>query len=367
VVVGDTRTGKSDVAHNLRKHYNAGVVQSCEGMTFAGLVGGVQQIRGRWMVTWGLIPLQDRRLVVLDEVSGLKDKDVIEQMSAIRSSGVAQLTKIQSASTIARTRLVWISNPITGQALDEITGGGMKALQDLVKNPEDVARFDFALAAGGPDVPSSMINTTKREAVPHVFTAELCAELVMWAWSRRADDIRISKGTEAYIVEAAEAFGARYVADPPLVQQQNVREKLARLAVAVALRTFSTEDGRRVIVRREHVDAAVAFLDHVYGKESFGYMRHSRRELAAKVRAREQHARCRRFLLENDDVLIGLKAVMQSSEFRVRDFQDFANMDSTSAQIAARKLMEMGMVRRKARGAIVMTAELVNIMREFED
>jgi hypothetical protein len=168
-------------------------------------------------------------------------------------------------------------------------------------------------------------------------------------------------------VEAAEAFGARYVPDPPLVQQQNVRIKLARLAVAVALRTFSTEDGRKVIVRREHVDAAVDFLDHVYGKESFGYKRHSERELRSRARARQQKKECRTYLLSNEDVLIGLQAVMQDSQFRVRDFTDFANMSSTEAQIAVRKLHGMGMVRRKTKGYIAMNSDLVDLLREMED
>jgi len=288
-------------------------------------------------------------------------------MSAIRSSGVAQLTKIQTANTSARTRLVWVSNPVTGQALSEITGGGMKALQDLVKNPEDVARFDFALAAAGPEVESSLINTVDHPAVEHVFTDELCRELVLWCWSRKAEDIRLGRGVEAYIVEAAEAFGARYVPDPPLVQQQNVRIKLARLAVAVALRTFSTEDGKKVIVRREHVDAAVKFLDHIYGKESFGYKRHSERELRSRTKARQQKKECRAYLLTNEDVLIGLQAVMQDSQFRVRDFTDFANMSSTEAQIAVRKLHGMGMVRRKTKGYIAMNSDLVDLLREMED
>ena len=208
LVVGDTRTGKSEAATNLAEHYNSGVIKSCEGMTFAGLVGGVQQMGGKhWMVTWGTIPLNDRRLVVLDEVSGLKDKDVIEQMSSIRSSGKAQLTKIATDEASARTRLIWISNPPDGRMLREVNGGGMEVIRQLVNNPEDIARFDFAMSAASDDVDSDLINADSHEDVPHKFTEDLCAELVIWAWSRTADQVYWMDGVESEVIEAAKEFG----------------------------------------------------------------------------------------------------------------------------------------------------------------
>src|SRR5690349_14284970 len=104
------------------------------------------------MVTWGTIPLNDRRLVILDEFSGISEKNVIEQMSAVRSSGRAQITKVVSQETSARTRLVWISNPVDGRAMDEHGTGAIEAIKALVKNPEDIARFDIAISAARADV-----------------------------------------------------------------------------------------------------------------------------------------------------------------------------------------------------------------------
>jgi hypothetical protein len=65
LILGDTRTGKSEAFNALRHHYNAGILRSCEGATFAGLVGGAQKMgrNDQWMVTWGALPLNDRRLV----------------------------------------------------------------------------------------------------------------------------------------------------------------------------------------------------------------------------------------------------------------------------------------------------------------
>lgn len=369
LVVGDTRTGKSEAAGNLARHYNAGVVKSCEGMSFAGLVGGAQQVGGKhWMVTWGMIPLNDRRLVVLDEVSGLKDKDVIENMSSIRSSGKAQLTKIATDEASARTRLIWISNPPDGRALREINGGGMEVIRQLVTNPEDIARFDYAMSAASADVNTDLINSTKHEDVVHRFTDDLCSKLVLWAWSRKAEQVFWMEGVEGAVVEAAREMGRRYVPDPPLVQVENVRMKLARIAVALAARTFSTDrSGDLVIVKHQHVDDAVRFLDMLYGHESFGYLRHSRRQLTARRRAEENQRETREYLDEHKDDVRHTLLSVGGNFFKTRDFEEIGAMDRVEAQVAVRDLLEMKMIRRLSKGMMRMEPALIELLREVED
>lgn len=369
LVVGDTRTGKSEAAIKLARHYNAGVVKSCEGMSFAGLVGGAQQMAGKqWMVTWGTIPLNDRRLVVLDEVSGLKDKDVIENMSAIRSSGKAQLTKIATDEASARTRLIWISNPPDGRSLREVNGGGVEIIQQLVRNPEDIARFDFAMSAASTDVDSDIINSVHHSNVPHRYTDELCAALVMWAWSRKAEDVFWMDGVEEAVVEAAKEFGKRYVPDPPLVQEANVRMKLARIAVALAARTFSTDrTGHLVVVKTEHVEGAVEFLDMLYGMESFGYMRQSRRVIIARTRAEQYSNECKRYLKEHKDDVLHTLLMASDNTFRTRDFEEMGAMDRIDAQVAVRTLLGWRMIRRLSKGMLRMEPALIELIRKFED
>jgi uncharacterized membrane protein len=131
LVVGDTRTGKSEAAIRLARHYHAGEVVSCESATLAGIVGGLQQfgVAKEWAITWGSIPLNDRRLVVLDEASGL-DSEKIGEMSSVRSSGIAELTKIQQERTYARTRLLWLGNPRNAQMQDYTYG--VQAIRPLI-------------------------------------------------------------------------------------------------------------------------------------------------------------------------------------------------------------------------------------------
>lgn len=368
LVMGDTRTGKSEAAERLRHHYQCGVLKSCEGATLAGLVGGAQQIGNSWVITWGTIPLQDKRLVILDEVSGMADKGILEQMSAVRSSGRAQVSKIVSQETFARTRTIWISNPVDGRPIQATNNGAIDAIQKLITNPEDIARFDFAMVAAQEDVDSAIINSANPPGAPHRATRELSSALVTWAWSRNPDQVHWGRGVERHVLACAEELGGRYIADPPLIQPENVRVKLARLSVAVAARLFSHDGtGQAVVVLKEHVDAAVQLLDLVYGKRWFGYADHSKKEIRARQSARDYEEQCRLFLAGNEPILDTLKTTINDTQFRARDFSEFGGMDPETGTQAVASLLRMGMVRRRSKGYIQMTPELIRIVRDLEE
>lgn len=365
LVMGDTRTGKSEAALRLTEHYQSGTLKSCEGATLAGLVGGAQQIGNNWVVTWGTIPLQDRRLVILDEVSGIKDKGVMEQMSAVRSSGKAQITKVVSSETRARTRLIWISNPVDGRPLTTMSRGAIDAIEGLVPNPEDIARFDFAMAAASADVNSNSINTEAPPVVKHRYTRRRCSELVTWAWSRKAEQVLWEPGAETAVLSAAQDMGERYVEEPPLVQAANVRIKLARLAVAVAARLFSSPDGEQLLVTKEHVRTAVKFLDLLYNAPTFGYAEHSREEISNRKQADSNRRKVRRWLVANESVAKALFQVMRDTQFRVRDLEEFGALGRDQSQDAIGELIKMRMVRRSTRGYIRLEPELIDVLKKL--
>lgn len=366
LVIGDTRTGKSEAAKRLCDHYRAGILTTCEGATFAGLVGGVQKISDMWMVQWGIIPLNDRRLVVLDEAGGIADKGILEQMSSVRSSGLAQINKIQSGDTTARTRLVWIANPVEGVTVESYANGAMDALKSLAHNPEDIARFDFAMAVASKDVAASEINTRTPPQVPHRFTSERCSLLVNWVWSRTTEQIRWRRGVENYVLDVAQELGAEYIPEPPLIQVENVRMKIARLSVAVAGRLFSTDKtGELLVVGREHVIAARALLEGFYRMPSFGYAEHSATVLRERKEAGKNTVQLRRYLAANDDVLETLRHCI-TGPFKMRDFQEFGAMSQMEAQEAVRVLQQLRMIRRLTKGYIRAEPTLVEVIKTLE-
>jgi hypothetical protein len=366
LVIGDTRTGKSEAAKRLCHHYRAGVLTTCEGATFAGLVGGVQQMSGSWIISWGVVPLNDRRLVVLDEFGGIADKGILEQMSSVRSSGVAQVNKIVSSETYARTRLIYVANPVEGITISGYPNGAMDAIKGLAKNPEDVARFDFALAVSSEDVRADDINARRPPRVQHVYTSKLCSQLINWVWSRKQDQIIWESGVENYVLERAQEMGRRYVPDPPLVQAENVRIKLARLAVAVAGRLFSTDEtGELLVVDYEHVETAEQLLNAFYGMDSFGYREHSATVIYERSVAEKNAKEVRQYLAANEDVLETLKQCI-TGPFKLRDFQEFGGMSQIEAQEVVRQLQQWRMIRRQSKGYIKADQTLVDVVKKLD-
>jgi hypothetical protein len=365
MVVGDTRTGKSEIASRLMQHYSAGRMVSCEGVTFAGLIGGVQQINGRWHMTWGVVPMNDRRLVVLDEVSGMAERNIIEQMSQVRSSGIAQITKIANESTSARTRLIWISNPVGGKFLGENRMGGVGALLTVVPNMEDIARFDFVIASARGDVSSVSINADNRPGTP-AYSSDVCEMLVKWSWSLGRDSIRIGDRAVAAAARHAIGMGERYTPNPPLVQAENVRFKILRIATAMAARTFSVGRTGQLLVSKSHVDDAVEFLDAIYGDDSLGYGRMSEEESKRQLSSGDNLSNAKNMMRLHPEIYRTL-SMNSGGDFRVRDFEEFQGLDRTIGQQISGQLHAWGLTKYQGRGIFTMTEQLVDLLVDLKE
>lgn len=282
IVLGDTRCGKGHVAEGLHKYYGVGEVVGAENCTFAGLVGGAQQIGAHWVISWGRIPLNDRGFVTIDEASELEEGDWT-RMSRIRSEGIAEVTKIVQQVTNARTRLLFLANPPSRSMANY--SFGIHALQDLVRAPEDIARFDYACIVSHEEVPIEDINKMHEEC-PFLYTQKEERELIMWIWSRTADQIEFTKEAVAEVFKTANRLGKFYDIGIPLIQGENVRFKIAKIAIAYAGRLYSNENNGQILkVKKLHVECAAAFLRAVYRADVNGYYDHSwqKKELNPKL------------------------------------------------------------------------------------
>ena len=359
--VGDTRTGKSETATRLTKFYQAGEVISCESASFAGILGGLQQFGANkeWAITWGSIPINDRRLVVLDEVGGLSTEN-IGALSSVRSSGVAELNKIQQEKTHARTRLIWIGNPRDGRMSDYTYG--VQAIRPLIGNPEDIARFDLAMSVSSGDVDADDINR-EHVAGEQRYDRAACAALIRWAWSRTPEQVIWAEDAEEAVYESAKSLGKRYIEDPPLIQGANVREKVARVAVALAARLFSSDErGEVLIVRKAHVKAAVAFIDRIYSMPGFGYAERSSESIDdAKAAKRPENIKAAKNVLGRNAGLD--KFLKAQGRFRRQDLEEILDVDREEANAIISELYSLRMVY-KVKGDVLLTPTLHKILRE---
>jgi len=288
LILGDTRTGKTETITRLIEHYRLGELVTGENTSYAGLMGGLLESQKTWHITWGKIPLNNKRLVAIDEVSTLP-LESIAAMSGPRSTGIAEIVKIQSQKTSARTRLLWISNARSGRKLNSYNQGVL-AVKELMGRLEDIARLDIVVTAASGEVPLKEINKMRVKKVPHKYTSDLCNQLLLWVWSREAEEVTFEEGCGQLILDLASDLGHRYSPEIPLVEPAEERIKLARVAVAVAARLFSTDPkGEKIVVKKDHAQFAYDFLNQSFSKDSLSYdlfsaSRKKREELSEEKR-----------------------------------------------------------------------------------
>lgn len=272
MVVGDPRCGKGYVAEKLASYFGLGEVVSGENTSFSGLVGGLQQLNKHWVITWGKIPMNDCGLLVVDESGGMEE-NMWGKMSRIRSEGVAEITKIQTEVANARTRLLFLCNPLNKMISNY--SYGIQAMNDLVKAPEDIARFDYVLVVAHNEVSGEVINQ-RREPLPKIYDASLEQDLILWCWSRKPNDVRFSKEAIKLVYGLSMKLEGLYDFSIPLIQVENVRFKLAKIAIAFAARFYSNdENGKVLLVKAAHVECAYLFFELIYGKDQSGYKAYS--------------------------------------------------------------------------------------------
>lgn len=277
-VVGDSGQAKSTAVERLSTYYNAGQRVNAEQTSGAGLIGGLTKMGDRWVINWGPLVLNDRRLLVLDEFSGINEQ-VAQQMTDIRSSGIAEIIKIHREKAWARTRIIFLSNPKFGRTMGSFEHG-VEALMGLFKEAADVRRLDLAIAVATGDVSVDRINSRGLDG-DCSYTSEDCSALVLWAWSRKADQIQFEEGFEEATYEMVKWMSAKYSPKIPLVEPADHRWTLARLSCAMAARLFSTLDGVNLLVRPEHVRAVAAYMDQVYSSPAMSYDAYSNRIMSA--------------------------------------------------------------------------------------
>lgn len=324
LVVGDTRCGKSKTFKKMADWYGTGLLVDCKMQTAAGLLGSCEQsmLTGDRYVVPGILPQNDALgPIALDEFSASKmsRSAMMDSMSSTRAEGMVRITKAASASFWARVRLAWLSNPGAHKMMRDIGGYGVELLPRLIEQPEDIARFDFAMSVSQDEVPDGELNPRDpRPPAPPRRSQEAAQALLMWAWSRKPSQVEWGPGAERAVTAVASAMCQKYSASVPLVEPADQRTRVGKVAVAVAVLCFSASDDlERVVVNVEHVAAAFRLFATWFDKPSFGYDAYSERE---RLRSSIVDP------IEVDgvlDILFGANALRCAEEFvRFAEFND---------------------------------------------
>ena len=266
-VLGDTRTGKSETSKKLKELYDFGEIVPLKTATVASLIGGTDDKIKKTKL--GVIPRHHKELVVLEEFSGAPI-EFIKTLTEIRSSNMVKIYRVAGdIQAPCKLRMITISNPISdnGQLMTLSSyPNGIEPINELIKSPEDIARYD------------AFILFPKVEELSNPFGTILNNNLKIdskhyqikskWIKSLTHKNIVISDEIGSYIfkksIELNKIFECSFT-----VFGSETDKKIARLSSALACMLCSTEDYEHVIVKKEHVDYIIDFLRNNYDNNIF--------------------------------------------------------------------------------------------------
>lgn len=354
MVIGDTRTGKSQMAQRFVKHVQMGSYINGENARRTGVIGGVQKMGDSWVITWGAIPMNDKGLLIIDEASGLSIDD-IKELSATRSSGAVTINKITKGEAKARTRLLWLSNPRSGRNLEDFYWKGYGAFREYIPVVEDQARYDLVMTAAREDVETLEGNLSTASV-----DVENYRELINFAWNVSCDRIIFFKGVEDVVRETAKQLDKDY-GGGPLVVGVAVHEKILRLSVALALLCGEIENGC-VHVSEKHVKMADEFLRSTYDKPSLDYKGYIR-EVQKAARKKAENTKFIRALCVAHPAL---KVLLASNSFRGNQVREILGIDSLEASKLVSELLQRGLLKISGSGAYSPDKLLIDMAKQME-
>lgn len=362
LIVGDSAQGKTDTVLHLMEHYGLGEKVECKNATVAGLLGGLQQSGNRWFATWGVIPTHDMRLVILEELKGAETY-VISKLTDMRSSGFAEIPKIEKRKTHARTRIVALSNPRSNRPLHEYSFG-IEAIRELIGSLEDVRRFDiFSLVSAKEIDPEEINNFVKnRPKIEHKYSSSLCRKLILWAWTSK--EATFTKEAENKVVEGATILSKEFTDAIPIFDRGSGRLRLARVAAALAARTFSHDEEHNVLVRECHVQYMIRYMLKAYSSPVFGYSDYTKAKRVSEsitdtklIRKQIQSCPFPHDFVTN---------ILHAHYIDLQDIQDWCGWDRTEAQVLLSLLVRKRCIIRERR-KYRKTSSFIEFLKELKD
>ena len=365
LILGDSSQGKSETAIRLIDHYGLGVKHDCKNASSAGLLGGLQQLgNNRWFVSWGAIPMHDRRLVIMEELKGTST-ETIGRLTDSRSSRIAEISKIEKRKAHARTRLTMISNPRSGRPLAAYNIG-VEAIKELIGSQEDIRRFDIAVIPAATQINPDDLNrlSSSRASVKHVYNMEICKRCILWAWTRSLDQIRFESGAEKLCLKLASDLCLIFSESMPLCDKGTMRYKLARLSIAASAMSFSTlkENEEIILVRSCHIEFVYSILLTEYSKPEFGYADYSKAQVFSSSILSPKEIKNK--LLSTKFPRDLVTQLIHTEEVTLIDIQDWCGIDRDMAQLLLSFLVRKHALYRVKRW-YVKTSEFITLLKNI--
>jgi len=332
-IVGDSRTGKSEMVRAYVNMFKLGYVVPGNGVSYAGAIGGMNKSgikESGLQVKWGLLVKNDGGFVAWDEAHMENCLDIWPKMNDTRASGIASIDKIGTSNRRmpARVRKLFIANPPDGKVVADYNYP-CQMMKGIFSTSECIARSDFLIVPRSIDVTGADMKC-KEETVEDYYMDGRHRDLLRFIWSRTPDQVIFEEDCEEFINHESLRLNRKYDSvKVPLFQLGEGHFTLARGAAAQAGSVFSTSyDGQKIVVKRCHAEVYIKALEDIYASEAVNYEAYSFNihkktrflnsedffDICCEVRGIVDNKKA------NSDVL---REIMDQGELNSREFKDF--------------------------------------------
>jgi len=232
--LGDSTTGKSETSESLKRDFNIGDFVGGEMSKTTGLMATVDN--DKKMIIWGVIPLADKELVVIDGLQKVSTDDMNKMREALRKGYIDVIKSVRGRAP-CRTRIIATANPAKPN-IEESYTYLCEAIRDCwpFRDPVNITRWDLFVPFSSKDVPPDEI--AESEARLPKIPPEIFQKHVLWAWNLKPEDIVFTKEALEAIRDAFVDLRRYHVPDLPLVHNGH-KEVIARVAASYAILTHS--------------------------------------------------------------------------------------------------------------------------------
>lgn len=356
-IVGDTGTGKSEMLDNLLNFIQLGSRVNAESTSRTGLTYKMEQSgsSGAWYIVWGAWPLADKELIWIDEDTGIS-KDEYGEMTLARSDGRLEVKRAVTAETPCRVRAILSGNVPYGKRIVDY-GQGVESLKDIFNN-EDIRRFDFAIFMRAADVDPEVYNK-QIGTFPSTIDSETLKNNILFAWSRRPEDVQFTDEAIEEILHVSTELSKVYgkANDIPLVSPSDQRNKVARLAVALAALTHSVdESGERIVVYPGHASFIYEYLKALYNAPGCGLNFYTKLTIREEDMTKGFYKRITDDLKKVDTLKTGakffelIKLFAQQNYLRQGDIEAMLSIERDETKAIVNQLTRLRMIMNSSQG-----------------
>lgn len=277
LIVGESRIGKSATTKTAIEVYGLGQIVSLAGKsaTVNGLIGGSMKVGSsdRYATKAGVLPMNHKGLVILEEL-GKATADLMRELTDIRSSNRVRITRVDNTVDLpCMLRMLYLTNPKSRDGETQSVESfphGIEIVTGLVAAPEDIARFDNICIIGD----KANVDYTKLEEAIEEYTVEAYRDRIRWIWSRKPEQIIITKEADLLLRQLCNKLNGTYETHIKIFGTE-LRQKIARIAVAIAGYLVSTDDKfESILVLPKHVHEAADYFQNLYDNSTFKIMQY---------------------------------------------------------------------------------------------